>query len=101
MGRVDDNVAPVHPDNIAVIDAPIPLAARYKFFVIQRIAELVAILCRMLHSHLMHEVTLRRWHIHRDQEFHLSLLTTLPSIFFFHSELRPPGRGFLDFFAPI
>jgi hypothetical protein len=101
VGRVDDDIPPVHPKDLAVLRPPIPLTGGDELLVVQRLAELAAACGGMLKVKLMHEVSLRRRHIHRDQEPHLSLLTTVPSIFFFHREFLLPGRGFFDFLAPM
>jgi hypothetical protein len=55
----------------------------------------------MFSGDLVNGIAISRCHVHGNQKSHESLLTTVPSIRFFHLEWRPAGIGVLDFFAPI
>lgn len=59
VGRVDDDVAPVHPDNVAVMHPPIPLASNDELILVQEVAQLPARRGEVVDRDLMHEVSLR------------------------------------------
>lgn len=96
---VYQKLAFVIPDHLScdVITASVKQLSFDKFEIVDDPAKLIDVFAWMLNGNLMHRVSLCARHMHRDEKLQDSLLTTVPSIRFFHLELRPPGIGFLDF----
>jgi len=99
MRGVYQKLALVVPDHLAgyIVAASVKQLSFDKFVIVDDPAKLIDVFTWMLNGNLMHRVTLCARHMHRDEKLHDSLLTTVPSIRFFHLEWRPPGIGFLDF----
>jgi hypothetical protein len=99
MRGVYQKLTLIIPDHFAcyIVAASVKQLSFDKFVIVNDPAKLIDIFAWMFNGNLMHRVSLCAWHMHRDEKLQDSLLTTVPSIRFFHLELRPPGNGFLDF----
>jgi len=101
VGRIQDDIAPILPEHLSRRAlATVELPTVNEDFLVQDPAKLFDGRSGVLKEDLVNQITLIGRHVHGDHQPHPSLLTTVPSIFFFHLECRPPGRGLRLFFAP-
>jgi len=102
VGRVQHNLTTVLPEHLSRgALAAVELPTVDEDFLVQDPAKLFDGRSGVLKEDLVDQIALIGRHVHGDHQPHPSLLTTVPSIFFFHLECRPPGRGLRLFFAPM